>query len=457
MPAIGMTVLRGIASLFRSLARYAPTRRFAAVILICSPVWLFSRSTAGQIAAAIVIALILLAVLIDALRIPGTEAISITRAVLGAAGIGDTHEAHYHIVSSWPQPVRATISHRVPAQIVAPLAHTPFLLEPVAAIDIPFEITGRARGIFPLGPVALTVFGPWRMMRHSLIYSLEDTISIAPSMRSAGRYRLLAAQHRVRVAGQRVIRRRGAGTAFSSLRDYTPGDDPRRIDWKATARRNRLISREFSVEQGQTVMIAIDAGRIMTQLSGDQSRFEWALMAAITLADVALSAGDRVGLIVFNTSVQRYLAPSREPGTIAAIRDALVGVTATVTEPDYTAAFRTLVERNRRRSLIVLFTDVVDARSSRALIALTARSAERHLPLVVALRNEELMAAAIPPAGSSDEQSFASVAAEELLSAREDALQNMRQAGVAVLDTSPETMTAALINRYLEIKERSSL
>lgn len=452
-----MRVIRRIVSLFRSLARYSPTRRLALVVLVCSPVWLLSRSAAGQVAAAVVIVLILLGALIDALRIPGTAAMSITRAVPGATGIGDTHEAHYRVASSWPQLLRATISHRVPAQILASLAHTTLLLEPGAVTDIPFEITGRARGIFPLGPVALTVFGPWRLMRHSLIYYPEDTISVAPSMRSAGRYRLLAAQHRVRVAGQRVIRRRGAGTAFSSLRDYTPGDDPRRIDWKATARRNRLISREFSVEQGQTVMIAIDAGRMMTQLSGDQSRFEWALMAALTLADVALSAGDRVGLIVFNTSVQRYLSPSREPGTIATIRDALVGVTATVTEPDYAAAFRTLVQRNRRRSLIVLFTDVVDARSSRALIALTTRSAERHLPLVVALRNEELMAAAIPPTRSNDEQSYASVAAEELLSAREEALQNMRQAGVAVLDTSPETMTAALINRYLEIKERSTL
>lgn len=452
-----MQVLRGIASRFRSLARYSPARRLAVIVLVCSPVWLFSRSTAGQVAAAVVVALILLAALIDALRIAGTAAISITRAVPAAVGIGDTREAYYRVVSAWPYPLRAIVSHRVPAQVMAPLGSSPLLLVPGVATEIPFEITGGTRGVFSLGPVALTMLGPWRLMRHSMIYYLDDTISVAPSMRSAGRYRLLAAQHRVRVAGQRIVRRRGLGTAFSSLRDYTPGDDPRHIDWKATARRNRLISREFSVEQGQTVMIAIDAGRMMTQLSGDQPRFEWALTAALTLADVALSAGDRVGLIVFNTSVQRYLAPSREPGTIAAIREALVGVTATVTEPDYAAAFRTLVERNRRRSLIVLFTDVVDARSSRALIALTARSAERHLPLVVALRNEELMEAAIPPTSSSNEQSYASAAAEELLSAREEALQNMRSAGVAVLDTSPETMTAALINRYLEIKERSTL
>ncbi|MGI8766942.1 MAG: DUF58 domain-containing protein [Gemmatimonadaceae bacterium] len=441
----------------RGATRYAPTRRLAVVVLLVSPVWLLSGSAAGHSVAAVTVAVTVLAALIDALRIPGAASVSLTRAAPGTVGIGDTREAHYRLVSSWPRRIHATISHRMPSGIVAPLTTASLLLAPGSQSDVAFEVTGRARGMFPLGPAALTVFGPWRLMRWSLIYYPADTIAVVPSMRSAGRYRLLAAQHRARVAGQRVIRRRGTGTSFASLREYTPGDDPRHIDWKASARRNRLISREFSVEQGQTVMIAIDAGRMMTQLSGDQSRFEWALSAALTLADVALSAGDRVGLIVFDTEVQRYLPPSREPGTIGAIRDALVGVTATVTEPDYAAAFRTLMERNRRRSLIVLFTDVVDARSSRALIALSARSAERHLPLVVALRNEELIATAIPPAGTDAEQSYASAAAEELLSAREGALQNMRQAGVAVLDTSPATMTVALINRYLEIKERSTL
>lgn len=452
-----MSPFRAIVRRVQAITRFAPTRRLALLVVIASPVWLLSRGDTGQLIAVIAVAVIVLAALVDAIRIPGSASISLTRDAPGTVGVGDTREAHYHLSSAWSRAVRCTLTHRISTDLSAPLSTAQLVLGASASIDITFDISGRARGTFAIGDAAVTIVGPWGLVRRSLVYHLVDTISVVPSMRSAGRFRLLAAQHRVRVAGQRVVRRRGAGTAFASLRDYSPGDDPRHIDWKATARRGRLISREFSVEQGQTVMIAVDAGRMMTQLSGDQSRFEYALASALTLADVALSAGDRVGLMVFNTTVQRYLAPSREPGTIRAIRDALVGVTATVTEPDYAAAFRTLVERNRRRSLVVLFTDVVDVRSSRALIALTARSAERHLPLVVALRNEQLMAAAIPSANPDNEQSYASAAAEELLSAREEALQNMRHAGVAVLDTSPATMTAALINRYLEIKERSAL
>ncbi|MES2357711.1 MAG: DUF58 domain-containing protein [Gemmatimonadota bacterium] len=428
------------------------------MVAITAPVWIFSSSTAGQVVATAVTAIVAIAALVDALRIPGARYVKLTRDFPATIGVGDSRMGTCTITSSWPGPLSVFMTQQLPSALLATnLDAKEMEVGPGSSVLTTLTVTGRARGTFPLGPVAITISGPWKLVRRSVIYYPSDTISIIPSMANAGRYRLLAAQYRVRTAGQRVIRRRGAGTSFANLRDYVPGDDPRRIDWKATARRHRLISREFTVEQGQTIMIAIDCGRMMTQLAGDRPRFEYALASALTLADIALSTGDRVGLIVFDSLVRRYIAPTRAPGTLGALRDALTGVTATMTEPDYAAAFRTLTERNRRRSLIVLFTDVIDVRSSRAVIALTARSAERHLPLVVALRNEQLVLASVPSPDASDEQTYESAAAEELLSARDEALQIMRQAGVAVLDTAPRGMTAALINRYLEIKERSTL
>jgi uncharacterized protein (DUF58 family) len=449
---------RRIIASARAVARYAPTARLALIAAVAAPVWIFSSGITGQAIATAIVALIAIAALADALRIPGRAYVALQRTFPTTIGVGDTRDAQYEVVSTWPAPLSITIVQQLPSSLAATMPQPgPSRLDPAIPLSIPLTLSGRARGTFALGPIALTITGPWKLIRRSVIYSLNDTISIVPSIVGAGRYRLLAAQHRLRTAGQRIIRRRGAGTSFANLREYVPGDDPRHIDWKATARRHRLISREFTVEQGQTIMIAMDCGRMMTQLAGDRPRFEYALASALTLADVALSTGDRVGLIVFDSLVRSYMAPARSPGTLGAIRDALTSVTATMTEPDYAAAFRTLTERNRRRSLIVLFTDVIDIRSSRAVIALTTRSAERHLPLVVALRNEQLVAASVPAAGATDEQTYESAAAEELLSAREEALQVMRQAGVAVLDTAPTSMTAALINRYLVIKERSAL
>jgi uncharacterized protein (DUF58 family) len=204
-------------------------------------------------------------------------------------------------------------------------------------------------------------------------------------------------------------------------------------------------------------MIAVDAGRLMTQLAGDHSRFEHALSSALILADVALSNGDRVGVIVFDDDIRAWVPPGKGRATLQRIRDALVPAVATMAEPDYALAFRTLAARHRKRSLVVVFTDAIDVRASQALIAYTSRSAARHLPLVVALRNDELASVAIPGARVSTETLYESAAAEELLSARDDALQRMRRAGVSVLDVSPTKMTAAVINRYLELKGRAAL
>lgn len=442
----------------RPIARFAPTRRLAIVVLVASPVWLLSATPGREGIAAAVTSLVVLAALVDALRIPGADSVTVEREASARIPVGEARDVVVRVRSSWPRAILASLTQRPPASVRLEPVTTPWReIVPEVPVELRGTLAPAERGVVPLGPVALSVRGPWQLMRRSLIYYLSDTIDVIPTVSGAGKYRLAAVQQRVRTAGQRAVRRRGAGSAFARLRDYVPGDDPRHIDWKATARHGRLVSREYSVEQGQTVVIAIDAGRMMTQLAGDRPRFEYAVSAALTLASVAASSGDHVGLLVFDDVVRRYIPPSHDAGVVGAIRDALVGVEPTMVEPDYAAAFRTLVERNRRRSLIVLFTDVIDVRSSRALIALTARSAERHLPLVVALRNEALLAAAVPHGGAPELAAYECAAAEELIEAREGALQTMRQAGVAVVDVPPTAMTAAVVNRYLDIKQRAAL
>jgi len=435
--------------------RYAPTLRLAAAVFGASVLWLFSSTETGMLVAVIGCVAIALVTVVDAVLIPSRHAISVTRTLPATLGAGDEAAGAYRIASRVP--ITFTLHHALPVGVMASLPTDTRRTTPERPTTISFSITGKTRGTYPLGPIAIAIRSPFGLVRRSLVYRPDDVITVVPSIAGIRRYRLLAIQHRLKDTGQRVLRRRGSGTAFSNLREYVPGDDPRHIDWKASARHQRLIAREFTVEQGQTVMIAIDAGRMMTQLVGDRPRFEYALSSALVLADIALQSGDRVGVMVFNEEVRRYVAPARGAAALAQIRDALAGTAATLTEPDYAAAFRTLLTHHRRRSLIVLFTDVIDPRSSRAVTAHTTRSAIRHLPLVVALRNEQLAEAAIPTVRMTDETAYATVAAEELLSARSEVLLGMRQAGVSVIDTPPMVMTAALINQYLEIKRRALL
>jgi uncharacterized protein (DUF58 family) len=458
----------------RQRLRYHATRKLAYLVVLLAPVWLLTAFDWGWVAGVIVSGLVVVAVIADALALPAARDVTIERELPPTVGVGDTVEGEVRATAVWDTPVRLRMYDQLPVSLDQPAerAHDVRTIPRGGGTAVfPFSVRGRVRGRWPLGMVVLRALGPLGLVERSLVFphrpstdddvlagrAVADSVIVAPSIAGIGRFRLLALQQRLRDPGSRNIRRRGEGMSFAGLRDYALGDDPRRIDWKASARRNKLIAREFTIEQGQTVMIAVDAGRLMTQLAGEHSRFEHALSSALILADVALSNGDRVGLIVFDDDIRAWVAPGKGRATLQRIRDALVPAVATMAEPDYALAFRTLAARHRKRSLVVVFTDAIDVRASQALIAYTSRSAARHLPLVVALRNDELAAAAVPAARVATEAVYESAAAEELLSARDEALQRMRKAGVSVLDVSPRQMTAAVINRYLELKGRAAL
>jgi uncharacterized protein (DUF58 family) len=442
------------------LSPLSPTPRLAAVVALTAPVWLLTIfvGTVGLVVAFVVTASLLLLVVFDAFSAPARGFVHLQRTMPGSAGIGDSAEGSYRVTSSWARPSAATVFDAMPAAVGRHSgSHTDTILQPFGEASLPIRFTPVRRGEHKLGSAVVRVTGVLGLVRRALRFEPDDSLLVTPSLAGVRRYRLLALQHRLRDAGVRVVRRRGEGTNFAGLREYAVGDDPRRIDWKATARRGKVISREYTVEQGQTIMIAIDAGRMMTQLAGELPRFEHALSSALVLTDVALHSRDQVGLIVFDDEVRTFVQPARGTAALEGIRNSLVAARATMVEPDYAMAFRTIEARHRKRSLIVLFTDVIDSRSSQAIVAYTARSAIRHLPLVVALRNDQLAGAAEPRDVESSSHLYESAAAEELVSAREAALLRMRRAGVSVLDISPRLMTAAVINRYLELKARSSL
>ena len=527
-------------------APFVPTRRLALFTLLLAPLWLASAQPAGLLVAAAGTALLVVAVILDALLAPGVDDVAVARRAPAVLGLGERGAGAYVVRTSWPRAARVEVHDVLPDALerrwgaaapgddvggggeggedasvdaggeaaggagtaegaetlgaatesalrgaggAPPRSHdraagdrehhpsaahaigaTPIVDAPPSVLrgarawrvppggecEIPFTLLARARGDFALGPVAVRVVGPAGLVARTVRYRPSDRIAVAPSVAGVRRYRLLALQHRLRDAGVRAVRRRGSGTTFAALREYAVGDDPRHVDWKATARRGAMVTREFTVEQGQTVIIAIDAGRLMTQFAGPLPRFEYALSAALVLADVAAASGDEVGALVFDDEVRAHVPPARGRRALRGLREALVPVQASMAEPDYAAAFRTLATRHRKRALLVLFTDVIDARASQALIAHTARGAARHLPLVVALRNDALLAAAAPGATTTGAL-YAAAAAEELLVARAEALARMRQAGVAVVDVSPHAMAAAVVNRYLEVKGRGAL
>ena len=445
------------ARLLASVA-FAPTRRLALAVALLAPLWLASGGALGFRAALVLLLLAGVAALADAIVLPAAADVEVIRAAPQTIGVGDDEMIRYTIVSRWGRTLVVTLYDALPAGFLGfnGAAHD-VVLPARGTVEVAVPVSGRARGETALGPVALRVRSPLGLTARTLRYEPEDTIVVAPSLAGVRRFRWLAVHERLSAAGIRDARRRGEGRSFARLRDYVPGDDPRHIDWKATARRGRPITREFTIEQSQSVYLLVDAGRSMTQLSGPFPRFEYALSSALVLADVAVHAGDLVGLLAFDDKLRALVPAQRGHVALQAIRNALVPLVPTLVEPDYAAAFRALAMRQRKRALLVMLTDVIDARAARALLAHLGRGTSRHLAIVVALRNETVLAAAALPEGGRAGGFYAAAAAQELLTERATALQRMRDAGVVVLDVAPDAMAAAVVSKYLELKARGAL
>ena len=434
--------------------RVIPTRRLAYVVAAVGVLWLLPGRV-GAYAGFAGIAVLAVLVLADWAMLPGRRGVVVEREVAPSVGIGDRVSGSYTVRSAWARPLRLRLVDEVGAGVEGGVRSVNIALPAHGTAGVPFDLSGTVRGLSALGRVGVEASTQLGLLAARATFAPGDSVLVTPSVSNVRRFRLLAVQHRLHTAGVRVLRQRGDSRAFAGLREYAVGDDPRHIDWKATARRRKHMVREFSIEQSQTIFTLIESGRAMTQLAGDFSRLEHALSAALVLTDVAASSGDRVGTMVFDQDVRAFVPPSRGDAALRLVRAALIPVTATMAEPDYAGAFRYLAARQRRRALIVFFTDVIEERASRALVAHVTRSAARHLVVVVALRNDAVFEAAVPKTGEL--ALYTSAAAEELLSGRQAVLERMRRAGVNVLDVSPEHMTAAVVNKYLEIKGRGAL
>lgn len=432
-----------------------PERRLALALAASAVLWLVPN--AGTVLATVALAAITLGVGVDVVRLPTRRRFRITREAPASTGLGDETTLRYRFTNGSATRLHAVAQDRLPGCVVGGLGKQLFPVEPHGETLLEVPLRGVKRAEDALGPVGVRLTTALGFVGLRLRTTPDDRIRVVPSVAGVRRFRLLLMQHRLATAGVRLQRRRGEGQGFAGLREYVVGDDVRHIDWKATAKRSTPITREYTMERSQTVLTLIDAGRGMTQLAGEFSRFEQALASALILTDVAVMAGDRVGTMVFDDKVRAFVPAHRSLGALRAVRDAFVPVTASTVEPDYASAFRLLAAQQRKRALIVLYSDVLGVHASRALLAHVSRSSARHLVLVVALRNDPLHALALPEAETTGTALYAKAAVTELLESREEALERMRRAGAVVLDVSPEVMTASVINRYLELKARGSI
>ncbi len=366
------------------------------------------------------------------------------------------------------QTVRVGLSHPEAAGLEAEVAdHVPSALRPDARVVrgrfdgegvliVQYQAQPSRRGAYRLGAVDVRYWRRRGWWLRQVRLPADEAVAVYPDILAIRRYELTL-RRGVRVhSGLRRGRPPGAATAFAGLRDYLPGDDMRRINWKATARRDQPVTTEVEAERGQQVILALDCGRLMTAPAGLLTKLDHAVNAALLLAWVAQSQGDRVGLLAFSDGVRHFVQPRRGPGHVHRLNQILYRVQAEYTEPDFGEAFAQLAARVSRRSLVIVLTDVLDPEASRDLVAHAQRLGRRHRVLVVAMADPEVLAAR-DAAVDRSARAYEWAAAEELLVARRGSFEALQRGGVLGLDVEAGRLSPALVERYLELKERALL
>jgi len=323
-------------------------------------------------------------------------------------------------------------------------------------LSVSYQVHPRHRGAFRFRRIDLRVHsrGGWLLRLYRI--QAEQAAAVYPNVLAVRQYDLTLRRGMRTQIGLRRFRRPGAATAFAGLRDYLPGDDVRRISWKASARRDAPVTMEVEAERAQQAVIAIDCGRLMTAPAGELSKLDHAVNAALLLAFVAHRLGDRVGMLTFSDRVLGFLPPEPGPAQIGRLNEMLYAVRPEYAEPDFAEAFSSLVMRVPRRSLIVVLTDVLDPQASLELVQHAVRMSARHLVLVVAMADPELIAARRAPVDRVS-RAYEWAAAEELLAARRESFESLRRGGVLGLDVPAGQLSPALVERFLQVKDRALL
>jgi uncharacterized protein (DUF58 family) len=391
------------------------------------------------------------AIAVDSRRAPGKTALHVERVCADLLSVGVPNRVSLE-VSARRSGARATVQERVLAELHP--SRMRWTMRLPAGIE--YTVTPTARGDASLGPATVRVAGPWRLGWRQTTVGDVSMVRVDPNLAAIDVYEALARRGQLAEIGLRTMRLRTEGSEFERVREAFPDDPLRSINWRATARTGHLMATELIPERAQPLVICLDHGRLMGIGAGELTKLDHAINAALLLVHVALRSGDRAGMLAFADTVTGTLPPRAGTAQLRRFLDATRPIRPGETEADYDDALSFYSRWQTRRSLIVIFTDVLDLDQGRALIRQCARLRRRHLPLVVTVRDPALddAANALPRTG---DDAYARAVAGGLIADRDDTLRVLRRSGVETIDADARTLSPRLVNRYLDLKRRARL
>jgi len=432
-----------------------PTRRLGLVALALAVPLLV---VPGGAFAALVVAdavLVLVAVL-DWVRTPDPRRLEVRRELPGAVSIGTEAQVVWVVTNPGRRPVTVALADGLAPSLAAGTRRAQLRVPAGGRARASTTICPRRRGRFEISEVVLRVPGPLGLAARQRRVTQNSVLAVHPRYRSAAEAELRINRARLLEVGLRSAAGRGTGTEFDSLREYSVDDEARRIDWAATARSPRAIVRTYRAERSQRVVCLLDNGRTMAANVDGVARSEHAMDAVMMLTHVAGRLGDRVGLLAFDRQVRSTVSPRPGAGQLARVAEALYQLHPVLAESDYREAFRQTLARSRRRSLLVVCTELAEQAFAETLLPALPLVSRHHLVVVAAVADPAVLgwAAAVPGDAGGAYRKAAAVAA---LAERRRLAARLRALGTTVVDAPPGELAPRLADAYLRVKATGRL
>lgn len=404
----------------------------------------------------VAMSILVVCVLIDAILTKKTPILSIERHLPEHFSVGKAHAITLSLVppKKTKKPIKAILHDYYPPhwQVNQTALHVDVL--PQRGLKTSYQATPLQRGDAIFGDIQYSTFSPLGLWENHRRIQAETTVKVLPDFSKILGANLLGMQKWLELMGAKRIRRHGQGQDFHQLRDYAEGDDVRNMDWKATSKMQKPIIRTYQEERDQQLIFLLDCGRNMRSMSGDLSHFDHALNAMLLLSYTALKHGDAVGLMTFNHPQMRYMPPHKGTNHLQRLINCVYDIEPTQMAADYETAINQLLQRQQRRALVIVLTQL-DQENNEHLLSQLQRLKKRCAVLIASLKQSERNQIAQKPLQHlQDAHTY--LGAQIYEAQEQQLLKQLSAQRVLHLNVTPQQLSSALINQYLELKRHGS-
>lgn len=322
--------------------------------------------------------------------------------------------------------------------------------------DFDYSVRPLERGVYRYGAIQAYVSGDLGLVERRFSLDAAKEVAVYPSYLQLRKYELLAISDRLTLAGIKRVRRVAQHAEFERIKEYVSGDDRRTVNWKATARRGRMMVNQYQDERAQQVFALIDTGRVMKMPFEGLSLLDYAINASLVISSIAMRKEDRAGLITFSDKVHDVLPASRQRGQMQKIMQVLYGQGTDHRETDMEALFSAVRRNIHQRSLLLLFSNYESVNALKRQLPYLQRLARQHLVVPIFFLNTELDKD-LQERPTNTEELYIHTLTERAVHEKRLIARELERSGLPSILCKPEDLTVSVINKYLQIKARGVL